>query len=100
MSTAWTRDPLRLLIATAAAYRITRLAQRDSLPPLPQVRQNLVDRWGDKPASELIDCPWCLGFWTSLAVFIAASSSDRAWRLLTPLAMSTAVGFLAGRDDD
>ena len=95
----WTRDPARLTVAALASYRLVRLAQRDTLPPLPAIRQTLQERLKDHPAEELLFCPWCLGFWTSLAVS-GLASTERGWKILTPLALSAVVGFLAGHDPD
>lgn len=100
-------DGIKLAVQAAAAYRITRLLQEDELPPLPQLRERLnaatVKRvehaeltLGDAVKAELtymFNCPWCLGFWVSVAVLLADALAPRLWRpLATALALSAAVG--------
>jgi hypothetical protein len=93
---------IRLAVQAAAAYRITRLVQEDQLPPLPRLRQRMNDALvQDEPPSALqgeliymVNCPWCLGFWVSVAVLIADAVAPRLWRpLATALALSAAVGL-------
>lgn len=99
---------LRLAIQAAAAYRITRLVQEDQLPPLPRLREMMSDQLmedynalnaGDRAATVraelvyMINCPWCLGFWVSVAVLVADALAPKLWRpLATALALSAAVG--------
>lgn len=98
---AWAADPLLLLINALAAYRLTRLWTRDSLPPLPQIRQAVLSRWGDKTWTELLVCDWCAGFWISAGVVAVASSpAEGVWLwLAVPLALSAVVGLIATRDE-
>lgn len=99
---------VKLAVQAAAAYRITRLIQEDDLPPLPQLRERMnaatVKRAGqdaltpsDAVKAELtymVNCPWCLGFWVSVAVLLADAAVPRLWRpLATALALSAAVGL-------
>jgi hypothetical protein len=93
----------------AAAYRITRLLQEDQLPPLPRLRERMNDRLvadfdavnSGEPGATLraeliymVNCPWCLGFWVSVAVLLADAIAPRLWRpLATALALSAAVGL-------
>lgn len=101
---------VRLAVQAAAAYRITRLIQEDQLPPLPALRQRMTDatmrrikRGEQREASAadflaaemtyMVNCPWCLGFWVSVAVLLADALAPRLWRpLATALALSAAVG--------
>lgn len=91
-----------LAVNGLAAYRITRLLQRDSLPPLPAVREKLLEKYGHLPVADLIDCPWCLGFWVSTGVVVAAASPwRRLWApLAAALALSAVVGLLATHTHD
>ena len=92
---------LRLAVQAAAAYRITRLLQEDSLPPLPGLRRKLNERLMREGLTALegeliymVNCPWCLGFWVSVAVLLADAVAPRLWRpLATALALSAAVGL-------
>jgi len=91
-----------LAVNGLAAYRITRLLQRDSLPPLPAVREHLTNKYGHLPVADLIDCPWCLGFWVSAGV-VAASASPyrRVWApLAAALALSAVVGLVSTHTHD
>jgi hypothetical protein len=88
-------------VQAAAAYRLTRLLQVDSLPPLPAVRSWLITRYPDHPLIELVSCPWCLGFWVSVGVVAADAFVPKLWRpLALSLALSAAVGHLRGLDGD
>lgn len=93
---------VRLAVQAAAAYRITRLIQEDQLPPLPWLRQRMNDAMvaavpPGRLSTELVymvNCPWCLGFWVSVAVLAADAIAPRVWRpLATALALSAAVGL-------
>lgn len=91
----------RVAVQAAAAYRLTRLLQVDSLPPLPAVRSWLITRYPDHPLIELVSCPWCLGFWVSAGVVAADAMAPKLWRpLALALALSAAVGHLRGLDGD
>lgn len=89
------------IVYTLAAYRVTRLITRDSLPPIAALRDTVLNRWGHNPWSELIVCPWCMGFWVSAgAVAVASTPAHMIGRWLAiPLAMSAVVGLLASRDE-
>ena len=99
-SLTWTTDPLALIVHVLAAFRLTRLHTRDSLPPLPRVRDALRERWDGSPLSELLDCPWCAGWWITLGVAVAASSplAPVWWPLAVALAMAAVVALLFGLD--
>lgn len=101
MTLAWVPASWWLVIHALAAYRLTRLWTRDSLPPLPWLRDTVQNRWGHKAWTELMDCPWCAGFWISLGVVLVASSPiATAWQWLAlPLAFSAVVGLLAAREE-
>ena len=89
------------IIYMLAAFRVTRLITRDSLPPIARLRDHVLDRWGHNPWSELIVCPWCMGFWVSaVTVVLASSPADPVLRWpATVFAASAIVGLLASRDD-
>lgn len=94
-------DLARAVVNAGAAYRLTRLLQVDNLPPLPAVRAWLVNRYPTHPLIELVDCPWCLGFWVSAGVVAADAVAPKLWRpLALALALSAAVGHLRGLDGD
>jgi len=95
----WVTTPW-VIVYTLAAYRVTRLITRDSLPPLVRLRDHVTDRWGHNPWSELIVCPWCIGFWVSVgATLVASTPADTVGRwIAVPFAISAVIGFLAGRE--
>jgi hypothetical protein len=96
--------PLLATVNAAAAYRLTRLVQEDSLPPLPALRNALLQRASESERDaliyELVTCPWCLGFWVSVGVIAADTLVPKVWRpLALALAMSAAVGHLRKLDN-
>jgi hypothetical protein len=107
---SWATRPALLAVNGLAAYRLTRLWLRDSVPPMPAVRAWLGDRLTEHedahegrphPLAPLTDCPWCAGFWISLGVVGVASvpALRRAWLpLATALAFSAVTGQLAERE--
>jgi hypothetical protein len=100
VSLAWATSPLVFIWALAAA-RLTRLWTRDSLPPLPAFRQYVATRWGHKAWSELVDCPWCAGFWITLgACAVASTPAEPVLRwVAVPLALSMIVSLLAAHGE-
>lgn len=111
IDTKWMTSPVALTVNVLAAYRLTRLWTRDSLPPLPELRQHVLDKLdkiqdakgstASHPLSALVDCPWCIGFWISVGVVGAATFTPRAWRpLATALAFSAVVANIAVREPD
>lgn len=103
--TGWLHDPVWLIVNALAAYRLTRLITRDMLPPLPRLRENLVDRLNKGRASEhpvayMLGCPWCVGFWVCVLVVVIMSLLPGVWPwLAVPLAFSAVVGHLAAHDE-
>lgn len=94
MNTTWTREPVAVVLVALASYRLTRLLQLDSILDGP--RNRFLDKHAADRLGELVNCPWCLGFWVSLAVVLAAVLLPR--RLWEPavvtLAGSAVVGLL------
>lgn len=107
---AWTG-----LVMALGVYRICRLIGWDDLPPVVRVRAMATGetvyydptkgkgeiRRYDRPLLEhFITCPFCLGFWLSLAAYLAWVFEPR-WTLyfLAPWALAAAVGLIAKRLD-
>ena len=98
----------QFLLLALAAYRVWRLLAEDEILDGPRARLLGAAGWrpdhGDPPAgfryglSGFITCPWCLGFWITVAAWAA-------WRLApgltveaaVPFALSATVGIVAGR---
>lgn len=100
MSLVWVMTPW-VFIWTLAAARLTRLWTRDSLPPLPAFRQYAYTRWSKSALIELVDCPWCAGFWITLALAAVASTPAEPvlrWAAV-PLALSMVVSLLAAHGE-
>lgn len=121
---AWTSSPVWLVINTLVAYRLTRLWIDDTVPPLPVWRHKLamwidrgyhqstpenptIERWskkvatyGQMPLMYLVTCYWCVGFWVSVLVTLAASLiPSTVWPLIAvPFALSAVVGLIGTRD--
>lgn len=104
-------DWYELLLLALASFRIWRLVGEDDLFDRPRrwlVR--LGPDWKSEGDSvpdgyrirlaEFITCPWCLGFWITLAVW----AMYQIWEFGTlvvavPLAISALVGFMRSRLD-
>lgn len=90
-------EPLRLLLVTLAAYRVTRLVTYDDFPPMIAVRRHVVKRTGAGSAwTTLIGCPWCAGWWCSLAAVVAVFPHEAVVNVgVASFAVSALVGALA-----
>lgn len=96
------------------AYRVTRLIGWDELAPVAKLRSRATgaryddssgvdEEWKfDRPTlAHFLACPFCLGFWVSLAVYVAwLSAPTPTLYAMTPFAISGAVGLLAKNLDD
>jgi hypothetical protein len=80
-----------VVIEALAVYRATRLLQQDDLPPLPQIREQLMERYGATSWSQLLDCPWCLSVWVAGGSRLLRAVAPRLWRVLAGVLASSAV---------
>lgn len=90
------------LLATLAAYRLWRFVALDDLPPwrdlVDRLEFALESRVGDRWAAGLA-CPWCSGWWATVAVFTALDAVTVVpLPLLQVAAASTVVGWLGAQD--
>lgn len=119
-------EALDLAVDILAATRLTRLVVEDTFPPVKAAREAFVERHsetrivtqphteddgttvqvpiGTEQAAdawaELIECPWCIGFWICLLVVFLRRAFPRAWRPLSKaLAFSMIVGLVESRVD-
>lgn len=94
--------PFALVLDALAVFRLTRLVTRDSLPPLPWLRDRVTDRWGDRAVADLAVCPWCLSWWVAVVVLALHAVAPTWWPwVAAALACSAVAGLLAdweGRD--
>lgn len=79
-----------LLVDGLAAFRLARLVTTDGIAQRPR---SAVKRWAvrgeHRKVLELLDCPWCVGFWCALAVQLLPR---RARGVLAAAAVSGIVG--------
>jgi hypothetical protein len=84
------------VLEALAVYRATKLLQDDDLPPLPAIRDKLMQRWGATPWSALIDCPWCLSVHLAAILLICSKIAPRLTRLtVRVLAYSAVTGLIS-----
>jgi hypothetical protein len=91
------RDIVTLLVDALATYRITRLLVTDGICDRPReaVLARLREREHTKLV-ELVECPWCTGFWVAGAVVVARRAAPRPWGLVAEiLSYSAAAGIFA-----
>lgn len=88
---------LQLLIVTLGAARLTALVTGDRIAR--SVRWPLIKRWGeDSYPGTLLSCPWCAGWWVSLACVIAwAFWPEVTTAVLLPWAVAFVVGALGAK---
>ncbi len=92
---------LELLVLVLAAYRITRLVGWDDFPLAARARAWATGEGSDgtfeRPVLEhFLTCPFCIGFWISLAVYGAwLSAPTPTLYAMTPFAISASVGLIA-----
>jgi hypothetical protein len=83
-------DPI---IDAVATYRLTRLAQTDTFPPVAFVRSKVVNSRSPEWVQELAECPWCLSMWVGLGVYTMRRRYPKLWR---PLAFALAASAVTG----
>lgn len=84
-----------LVTDALAVYRAAVLLQDDSIPPLPKLRDKLMDRYGATPWGELLDCKWCLSVWLAGGAVAARALTPRIWSVLARvLALSAVTGIV------
>jgi hypothetical protein len=67
-----------VVVDALAVHRVTRLVQDDDIP-IGALREQLLDRYGDRKWTELLTCPWCLSMWVAAGVVLARHRWPRAW---------------------
>lgn len=112
-------NALEYALVVLAAYRITRFFVKDSLigfgPDSGSAVSVKLDKWAynddgtDRSflrgkAGDLLTCIWCLGFWVSLIVYVAAvvslgewNSLPLVWHGIIVFAVAGGQGFLSSR---
>ena len=108
-------DPWLFILATFAAYRLTRLVTTDKItePIFNRLRWYFERRWYDKRGlagsdsewnsklAYMLSCSWCLGFWVSGAMSVVLSLVyGLDYLVIMWFAMSTGVGLLGKIGDN
>lgn len=77
-----------LSVYVLAVMRLTRLLNADTI--LDPVRIRLARRYGpEATVLEFLGCPWCVGFWLSLAAApVVVIALDLSWWWAVPLALA------------
>jgi hypothetical protein len=104
-------SPFAFLVLALAAFRLTRLVGWDEFPPAVRARQaltgetvhhNVTDsqgpiyRWRRPTLAKFLACPYCVGFWIGLAVYLLwVFLPTQTFYAALPLALSAAVGITA-----
>lgn len=89
-----------LVVDALATHRIVRLVQRDTLPPIPQVRAHFLANHPDHPLVELLVCPWCASVHAAALTQLARAVTPRWWaRVAAVLAASSIASLLAELED-
>lgn len=84
---------ISVAIDALATYRLTKLLQQDTIPPLPKLRDKFMDKFGATPWGELATCVWCASIWCGALVAIARRVSPRLW---DPIAATLAASAVTG----
>lgn len=88
------------VVDMVAVHRLTHLLQQDTVPPIYEAREWLLDRYSDRRAASLLDCPWCLSPYLAVLVALARWRFPRAWPVAARvLAGSAVAGHLAALAD-
>lgn len=103
-------SPMEFLVLTLGAFRICRLAGWDNFPLAARARAwatgqshyynstegGDVYRYRRPTLEHFLGCPWCVGFWISVAAYVAWVLEPR-WTIyaLVPWAISAVVGLVA-----
>lgn len=90
---------LAFVVDVLAAFRITRLVVRDTFPPIAKLRERVVERSPDGYLAELIECPWCAGFWIAVVVAVARYVIPVQWNPVSfVFALSALTGLISERE--
>ena len=83
-----------VLIEWLATYRAVRLLQRDDVWPLPELREQIMRRYGGSRWSTLLDCPGCLSVWVAAGLGLLRLASPRVHAFLVAVLASSAVASI------
>jgi Protein of unknown function (DUF1360) len=84
-------QPVDIAVDVLTVFRLTRLLQVDTIPPIPKLRQAALDKLARTPYGAIVDCAWCLSVWIGLLVAVARRASPRVWGAVSWVLASSAV---------
>jgi len=90
------------LVDALAAYRLTRLVVQDDFPPVARARDLVKEAAGPTSSvTQMLECPWCSGFWVSALVVAARGWLPRVWApAASALALSAVTGIVTQALED
>lgn len=103
---------LDLLVIVLAAARLTRIVTTDTITASWRLRvfkrfppENSPRRGPAHPIGQLVDCPWCIGYWISGAVVLVAALvrptlNGIVWPLIVWQAVAWAQAIISTKLDD
>lgn len=95
-----TNPAVALVVDAVATYRLTRLVQRDTFPPVKAAREAVLKSDAPDWVAELLMCGWCASFWIGLGVVIARRKAPALWSVVGPALVGSAVaGLLTEREE-
>jgi Protein of unknown function (DUF1360) len=80
-------DAFELALLGLASFRVWRLLAVDLI--LEPIRTRLPESW-----LPFLECPWCAGFWVSVAFFVAFELQHDTLLIAAPLAISVIAAAL------
>jgi hypothetical protein len=73
-------DPVSLVVDALATYRFTRLLVSDGIADRPRAALlRRLEGGGHGKLVELLNCPWCTGFWVAASVVASRRIAGRWW---------------------
>jgi hypothetical protein len=99
---------LTFVILVLAAHRVTRLIGWDTITAKWRARLTGYSDTGErnryphnrKALGEFVHCPWCLGFWVCLVLYVCWRIwPDATFTFATVAALSSAVGLVVHNGD-
>lgn len=88
-----TNPAVALVVDAVATYRLTRLVQRDTFPPVKAAREAVLKSNAPDWVAELLMCGWCASFWIGLGVVAARRIAPKVYE---PVAMALVGSAVAG----
>lgn len=95
---------LKFIILALASYRLQRIVTSDTWYFSDKFREyhrsHATDNRFRRELYELFTCPWCFGWWVTLAVFTVDYFFSIHIYIWAAIAASAIVGYLGSKEDD